>query len=582
MNPIPARLKSLRLFLKTQGAHAVIIPTADPHLCEYSPVHWSLRAFLSGFSGSAGTLVVTHEDAQLWTDFRYWIAAEQQLEGTGIGLQKQGSPEVKGYSEWLQDHLKKGQLCLIDPMMISAKGYDTLSIALGKKGIHLSAQNGLCETLWNERPSAPNGKVKDYPVRYAGLTRTRKLTALREKLTHGGIQYHLISTLPDIAWLLNLRGTDTPCTPLFTAFALVAPRTVTLFADPDKFSATLRTKLTTDGIVIEPYQAVFSALKTLKSKSTLLISPEQTPKAVFDALPSDCIKIDSELPIPMMKAVKNKTEIAMLRKAMIQDGIILSLFFHTLETMIAENEKLTEYDAANLMTAIRKTYSKDNSFEPITAYNANAAQCHYKAKEVSAAQLKRKGLLLVDSGSQYLGATTDVTRTVALGPVTAQMIHDYTLVLKGHLALSRAVFSASANGAQLDALVRAEMWKEGIDFGHGTGHGVGSYLGVHEGPHGISGGSRCRFVPGMIVTNEPGIYRSGKHGIRIENILLVVKDRKTEFGQFLRFEDLTLYPYDTRLIDLTRLTRTEILQINAYHQRIAERVKIPVPPPLPC
>lgn len=575
-NETVSRLSHLRAVMKKNRLDAVIIPTADPHMTEYLPIHWRLRAWLSGFEGSAGTLIVTMGSAALWTDSRYWIDAANILKGSEIELMKQGLPDTPSFSQWLKKNLKKNARVAYDPLMVGYKDFETRAAELADAGIALVTLDGLCGKVWVNRPAAPTGKVMDYAVKYAGESRASKLKRLRKAMQEKKTDTNLISSSYDIAWLFNLRGSDTPHTPIFAAFALIGMKEATIFAETAKFSASLIAKLAKDGVTVRPYDEITDALRKLSSKTTIMLAPQQTVKALADAIPAKTKKLEIDiLPSNEMKAVKNETELQWLREAAVSDGVILTTFFASIETFLAEGVTLTEYDAVTIMDQIRSMYSRGLSFNSIIAYNANAAMAHYSAKPENAAKLKRQGMLLADTGSQYYGATTDVTRTVALGPTTKEMRSDYTLVLKGLLRLTRAVFPVGTSGTQLDTLAREDLWQNNLNFLHGTGHGIGSYLNVHEGPHGISGhpaGGKISLKPGMLITNEPGMYREGKHGIRIENIIHVTPQKKSEFGTFLAFETMTLFPFDSNLIERDLLTDVEIRQINDYHQRVYKLV----------
>lgn len=568
---IEARMKDVKALLKKNKLSAVVIPTSDPHNTEYLPDHWCLRAYLSGFTGSAGTLLITETKTYLWTDFRYWIQAEQELQGSGIELMKLGATNVPDWPEFCTQLFSKTAIIGYDPMMFMAQSVCNIEKVFAHTPISFVPVEQLAAKSWKERPLPPNEKVFDYSVKYAGKSRIEKIRDVRDIMKKSNVDFMLISSLYDIAWLLNLRGNDTPCVPIFTAFASLTPKTMTLYVDAAKISSPLRKKLNDDGIQIKDYTEVESAIQNLKGKQNVIYTATQTPMSLVQKFPEGTHFTDfSPSLISRMKAIKNAAEIKWALKARVHDGVALVRFFAWLDRALLAGEDITEAGAAHILDQIRldNPACKDLSFHTIAGYNANAALCHYQPSHEHPVKLERRGLLLVDSGGQYLGATTDVTRTVALGKVNAEMIRDYTLTLKGHLAIARQRFPEGTPGGLFDMLAREYMWNEHITFGHGTGHGIGAYLNVHEGPPGIYARCTEKFGPGIMVTNEPGIYREGKHGIRIENVLLVVPDIENEFGKFDRFEPLTYFPYDRNLIDVKNLSPLEIKQINAYHAEV--------------
>ncbi len=574
---VAERITAVQSWLKKQKFNAVVVPTSDPHNTEYLPDHWCLRAYLSGFTGSAGTLVVTPNDAFLWTDFRYWIQGANELEGTPIELMKDGHPDVKSWSDFLIKKLGTKAKIAFDPMMFMASQINTLTEKFAKAKIELVAFNDFSATCWPTRPEPSKEKVFDYGVKYAGKSRQEKIANVREKMKEEQLDILVVSSLYDIAWLFNLRGNDTPCVPIFTAFTTITPKNVTLYLDEQKVSAPLAKKLKDDGVEIKSYLGIVETLKKLKPSAKVGYTSSQTPATLSQYFPKEKAQLKNMEPsiIAKMKAVKNATEIKWAREARVHDGVALVRFFAWLDRAMKKGEDVTEFGAAHILNQLRldNPQCKDLSFHTIAGYNANAALCHYQPSNDHPVKLEPKGLLLVDSGGQYLGATTDVTRTVALGKVNPQMMSDFTLTLKGHLAIARQRFPVKTRGSQFDTLARTYMWNAGINFGHGTGHGIGAYLNVHEGPPGISVGCNEAFEPGMMVTNEPGIYREGKHGIRIENVILVIEDEVTDFGAFYKFEPLTYCPYDTQLIQTKLLTDEEIKQINAYHKEVYQALE---------
>lgn len=567
------RLADTQRVMAREGLQAVIILNADPHKTEYTPATWKLRQHLSGFTGSNGTLVVAGSRAGLWTDFRYYIQAGIELAGSGITLFKSGVPSTPTFLGWLCATLEPGATIGFDPLTVAMKEFRDWRKECDEAGIDLRPVPGLVAMLWPDRPAAPCRPVVDHPVAYAGQSCRAKLTRIRQAMAGKRCDAHLITPLYDIAWLFNLRGDDTPCTPIFMSFALIERTRARLFVDPRQVSASLQRRLGRDGVRLCPYDALADALAALPASSRILLNPEQVPVGLHQALPTGiAITEDAPLPSTCSKAVKNPVEIRHLRQAMVQDAVAMTRFFRWLDERLAAGVPTDEHGCCLQLDVLRAALpgNRGPSFPSIVGYNANAALCHYKPQPTGSARIRPRGLLLVDSGGQYLGGTADTTRTVAVGPVTARMRRDFTLVLKGHIALSRAVFPATARGYQLDILARRAMWESCIDYDHGTGHGVGSYLNVHEGPQSIAHGatpSPARLEPGMVVTNEPGIYREGAHGIRTENMLLVVPHRDSPFARFLRFETLTRCPYDWSLVEAELLDQDEIAWIDDLHRR---------------
>ena len=540
-NSITERVEALRNYLRRNGLCAFVIPSTDPHQGEYVPEHWQTRQWISGFDGSAGTAVVTLSDAALWTDSRYFIAAEEQLKGTPFQLMKDGLPETPTIEEWICKQLKEGEVVGIDGKLLPIEGEDGWGSAFGKAGIKLRTDLDPAEELWTDRPPIPKNKVEIQPLEFAGETAENKIEHVRQALREQRADSILISHLDEIAWLLNLRGSDVHCNPVFVSYLLLTLNEVTLFIDSDKLDETVRNYLKGIGVGIQPYKK--PSLETTASN-----------------------------PIPAMKSVKNDVEIEGFRKAMIRDGVAMVRFLRWLKPAVEAGGE-TEMSIDRKLTALRaeQPLYRGLSFDTIAAYGTHGAIVHYEATPKSDIKLEPKGLLLLDSGAQYQDGTTDITRTIALGPLTDEERFDYTLVLKGHIRLALTRFPDGISGTQIDALARYAMWQHGINYGHGTGHGVGSYLCVHEGPHQI----RHTWKPAplhadMTVTNEPGIYREGKHGVRIENTMLIVEDGETEFGKFLRLEPLTLCPIDLTPVLWDMMTQEEVDYINNYHKKVYE------------
>lgn len=570
---INKRVTELRKILSKEGLDAFIFPSTDPHNGEYVPEHWKTRAWISGFDGSAGTAVVTLNDAALWTDSRYFLAAETQLSGTPFRLMKEKLPETPPITEWLARTLPEGARVGFDSQVNSLQTINDWQEALNAAHIRLIPCNDPMSILWTDRPEIPRLPVERQPEAYAGESTTEKLLRLRQVLTEEQADALVLTELDEIAWTLNLRGKDIHCNPVFVAYLMIKERSATLYIYKEKIPQDIWQYLQTSGISVAEYDQILTDLKRFGEK-TIMMDRASANYALYQALPDSCRTINRKSPVALMKAVKNDAEIDGFHKAMLRDGIALVKFLKWLkpavdrggETERSIDRKLTEFRA-------EQPLYRDISFDTIAGYAAHGAIVHYEATEESDIPLKPEGLLLLDSGAQYQDGTTDITRTIALGPTTAEQKRDYTLVLKGHIALSRARFPEGTTGTQLDICARYALWQEGINYLHGTGHGVGAYLNVHEGPHQI----RMNYVPtplcaGMTVTDEPGIYRAGKHGVRIENTLLVVPFRKTDFGTFLQFEPLTLCPIDKEPIIWELLDSTEIEWLNRYHQMVYDRL----------
>ena len=576
MNTATDRIAQLRAALQGAGLFACIVPSADPHLSEYLPDHWQARRWLTGFTGSAGTLVVTVDEAALWVDSRYTEQAEAQLAGSGIAMMRLPAANGGGHVEWLADLAPRGSRIAIDGRTVSLGGLRRMRELLKPAGVSVATDVDLVSALWSDRAPLPAAPVYEHPIEYACQPRADKLAEVRSAMRAEGAQWHLISSLDDIAWLLNLRGADVDYNPVFLAHALVGLDSATLFVDPGKVDAALAKTLAADGVAIQGYEDVSGALACLPEKDVLLVDPARITAGQIEAAAFVTLA-ESLNPSQWLKSRKSDAQLAHVRRAMEEDGAALCEFFAWFEAAqgtepISEltiDEKLTE------MRARRARYVSP-SFSTIAGFNANGAMPHYRAVPESYSMIEGDGLLLIDSGAQYLDGTTDITRVVPVGQVSAEQRRDYTLVLKGMIALSRASFPRGLHGGALDALARAPIWQGGADFGHGTGHGVGYFLNVHEGPQSISNrapmGPQTGMQPGMITSNEPGLYRPGRWGVRIENLVLAVSDRDTEFGEFLRFETLTLCPIDTRCIDAASMRPDEIQWLDGYHAEVRRRL----------
>lgn len=571
MNMINQRLESLREVMKREHLAAFIFPSTDAHQSEYVADHWMGRAWISGFDGSAGTAVVTMHSAALWTDSRYFLAAEEQLKGTEFQLMKLKIPGTLSIAEWLGKELQDvdSPEVGLDGWVNSYSSTSGLIADLRKAGgITVRTNFDPLEEIWKDRPSIPLKPVEIQPMEFAGGDVSSKIKRIRLALRAQHADGMLVSALDDIAWTLNLRGTDVHCVPVFVSYLLIASDKVSLFVDEAKVSSEIRAYLESNGVSIYKYNKVEEGLKAY-SEYNILLDGNETSYYLWKAVRCQEI-VQASSPIPAMKAVKNESEIAGYRSAMLKDGVAMVKFLKWLLPAVEAGGE-TEISIDKKLTALRAEQKlfRDISFDTIAGYQAHGAIVHYEATPETDIPLKPEGLLLLDSGAQYQDGTTDITRTIALGPITEEMKHIYTLVLKAHIQLELAKFPDGASGTQLDALGRECMWREGFNFLHGTGHGVGSYLSVHEGPHQI----RMEYMPtplraGMTLTDEPGLYLAGKFGVRIENTVLLSDYMKTEFGKFLQIEPLTLCPIDTAPIDLTMLMPEELAWLNEYHAKV--------------
>lgn len=570
---ITERIGRLRQCLREQSLSAFIIPSTDPHSGEYVPDHWKTREWVSGFTGSAGTAVITLDDAALWTDSRYFLQAADQLDGTGIRLMKDRLPDTPSIPEWLGQSLSPGAVVGVDGWVNTIGETQALREALAQEGLTLRTDYDPVTRLWDDRPPLPGTPVSIHPLEYAGVACHKKLAAIREKLLARGADGILLSTLDDIAWTLNLRGNDVHCNPVFVSYLLITSQESILYVRAEKLTTEVKAYLAQEGVNTEDYDDLQEDLRDYPY-ATLSLDPGRTNEAVRQAVNPLTKVLLEESPVPLMKAVKNEAEIRGFHAAMLRDGVAMVKFLKWLEEAVPQgNETEMSIDRKLYECRAEQPLFRGISFDTIAGYKEHAAIVHYEATPETDKPLAPEGLLLLDSGAQYADGTTDITRTIALGETTDDERRDYTLVLKGHIGLTRACFPQGTCGTQLDVLARQAMWREGANFLHGTGHGVGAYLNVHEGPHQI----RMNHVPtplrpGMTVTDEPGIYRAGRYGIRTENTLLVVPYRETEFGTFYTFEPLTLCPIDTRPIVRSMLTAEETEWLNAYHRMVYDRL----------
>ncbi len=565
-----AALKQLLEHMEQEGITHYYIPTADFHESEYVHEYFKARQYISGFTGSAGILVVSREETCLWTDGRYFVQAEEQLRGTGIRLMKQGMDQVPTVEAYLEEKLGPQDVLGFDGRVLPT----AMGELFAKQGWNIK-QCDLVDAIWTDRPALPAGAIFELDLPYTGLTRAEKLAKIRCKMNALDTQCHLLTSLDDIAWTLNLRGSDIQYTPVFLSYLWITQKQAVLYVDQQKINSELRIKLAADGIHLQEYFAIYEDLKKIKTTDVVLFDPARVNYALGTLIKQHGQFRLRENPSIMMKAIKHETEIAQLRQAYLKDGIALTKFLYWVKTTVGK-QPLTEVSAAQKLLELRQQQTDflSPSFTTIAAYQAHAAMMHYSATAESDAEILPEGMFLVDSGGQYLQGTTDVTRTLVLGPLSDELKVQYTTVLKGMIQLSMARFLYGCKGVNLDILARGPLWQLAIDYQCGTGHGIGYLLGVHEGPQNI------RWKPiagkpegsvleaGMVVSNEPGVYVAGSHGIRIENVMVIQKDVQNEYGQFLSMETLTVAPIDLDGIDSACLTKQEIAFLNAYHEYV--------------
>ena len=573
---IPERLQALRHLMEQHKIQAYLVPSTDPHGSEYVPACWQRRQWLSGFTGSAGELVITLQEAGLWTDSRYFLQAEEQLQGTGIRLFKIGLPETPDIPAWLGSVLQPGDAVGIDPRLFSHKEAEKLEKELRTRGLSLkSIEDNLVDAIWEDRPEFPRAPARPHPLRFAGETVESKLNRVREKMAEVRANAHVVTTLDAIAWLLNIRGNDVEYNPVVISYAIVTEKDARLFIPSYKVTEELRKHL--EGQVeIFPYEDFKTHLEQLAHQKTRVwLDAATVSRWVVDVLQNGAELLFKDSPITWFKAIKNETEIEGFRQAHVRDGVAMVKFLHWLEQAVPAGG-VTEISAAEQAEKFRREQEnyQGPSFHPISAYGAHGAIVHYSATPESDVELQPQGIFLFDSGGQYLDGTTDITRTVALGSPTREQKEHFTRVLKGHIQLALTRFPRNTAGNQLDTIARKPLWDVGLNYGHGTGHGVGSYLNVHEGPQGISyyRGIGVPMEVGMVTSNEPGYYREGAYGIRIENLVLTVKDEDFSSGEneFYTFETITLCPIDLKLVAVEMLTPAERRWLNEYHRRVRE------------
>ncbi|WP_334032302.1 aminopeptidase P family protein [Burkholderia orbicola] len=578
VSPVPARLALLRDAMVRENLAAYLVPSADPHLSEYLPERWQARRWLSGFTGSVGTLVVTADFAGLWVDSRYWVQADAELAGTGVQLMKMtGGQQSAPHVDWLAQNVAAGATVGVDGAVLGVAAARGLTAALSARGIALRTDVDLLDAIWPERPGLPGDAVFEHVAPQADTTRASKLAEVRRAMHAHGAQWHFVSTLDDLAWLFNLRGADVNFNPVFVAHAMIGADRATLFVADGKVPPALAASLAQDGVDVRAYDAARASLAALPDGATLLIDPRRVTFGTLEAVPAGVKLVEAVNPSTFAKSRKTSAEIEHVRVTMEHDGAALAEFFAWFEQAV-NRETITELTIEEKLTAARarRPGYVSASFATIAGFNANGAMPHYHATRESHATIAGDGLLLIDSGGQYMTGTTDITRVVPVGTVSDLQRRDFTIVLKSMMALSRARFPRGIRSPMLDAIARAPMWAAGLDYGHGTGHGVGYFLNVHEGPQVISHYAPAEpytaMEEGMITSIEPGVYRPGQWGIRIENLVVNRAAGKTEFGDFLAFETLTLCPIDTRCVLIEMLHHEERAWLNTYHATVRERV----------
>ncbi|WP_291571770.1 aminopeptidase P family protein [Clostridium sp. UBA4548] len=572
---VDARVNSLRTLMRERGIDAFIVPSDDNHGSEYVSEYFRAREWVTGFTGSAGTAVITLEEAHLWTDGRYFLQGAKEIEGTSYILEKLGEPGVKNHVEWLADNLQAGSTVAFNGKVFTVAALNSLKSLLSNKNINIKAEEDLFEKIWTERPSMPKGKMFIHELKYTGKSLSEKLAMVREEMKKEGISDFILASLDDIAWLLNLRGADVPCNPVFLSYLLMNDNGCTLYIDKDKVTQEINKYLEENNVNVKGYEEIVSDIVKIDDKAVVTYDPTKTNVWIKDALSGNVKVVERRNITTDLKARKNEAELSNIENAMVKDGVAMVKFFNWLKKNIGKTE-ITEITAADKLTQFRSEGEGfvDISFSTISGYGPNGAIIHYHATEENHSKLEPKSLYLIDSGAQYLDGTTDITRTLALGELTEEEMVDYTLVLKGNISLSMAKFLYGIAGCNLDILARKPMWDRGIDYKHGTGHGIGYLLNVHEGPQGIRKEiSNVALEKGMLISNEPGIYREGKHGIRLENIVAVNIEAETEFGRFMKFDVLTYCPFELEAIKVELLSSEEKQWLNNYHELVYNKLE---------
>jgi Xaa-Pro aminopeptidase len=571
---IDKRITALRGFMEEKGLHAFIVPTTDSHLSEYPALHWASRVWISGFTGSAGTIVVTRDKAGLWTDSRYFLQAANELDENSITLFKEGLPDTPSIEEWLTTELGKGENVGIDGSVYAAKDAINLTHKLNMKGLHLISDYDPFSSIWHDRPSIPANPIFVLPEKYTGEAANKKISRICDAVEKAGAESLLVASLDTIAWIFNIRGNDVKCNPVAVSYAYISRKETVLFINPEKLTAETTDYLKSEGVTIAEYGKVLDYVS--KVEVPVCLDGNKVTFKLYNTIPQGLRIVDIPSPADLMKSIKNKTEIEGFRRAMEKDGVALTRFFMWLEKAVPKGEveeitiptKLIEYRG-------QQQNFVGESFDTISGYGPNGAIVHYHVSEESSLPVKAEGLLLIDSGAQYFDGTTDITRTVSVGKLTDQMKKDYTMVLKGHIGIATAIYPQGTRGSQLDILARKALWDNGLNYLHGTGHGIGHFLNVHEGPQNIRMNENpTTLQTGMVTSNEPGLYRAGQYGIRIENLVLTQHEVITEFGDFYSFETLTLCPIDTAPIIKEMLTEKELAWFNEYHKQVYDRLSL--------
>lgn len=567
---INERLRKLRKLMSEKGISAYIVNTGDPHQSEYVADYYKGRIWISGFTGSAGTVVITQDEAILWTDGRYFIQAEKELEGSEYKLFKMRIPGYPTYSQWLNEKLKDGDTLGFDGEVFSQSSVESLEKEFKGKDIKFIDEYDLVGEIWEDRPSIPKGEAFIHEVKYTGKTGKEKIEEVRKEMEKQNIDYVLIGSLDDIAWIYNIRGKDVLNNPVVISYGIISKDEAYLFVDKEKINSEVKTFLGENNVQIAAYEEIIDYIKSLDKNSKIYLDKNRINRWIYKSIPSECT-IESGIDITTkLKGIKNPTEIENQKNAYIKDGVALVKFLYWLDKNVGSTY-ITEYSAQEKLLEFRKEQEGfiEPSFGSISAYKANAAMMHYSADEDSSSEIKKEGLYLIDSGGQYFDGTTDITRTAVMGPITEEEKRDFTLTLKAHINLGNARFLYGATGHSLDVLSRYPLWQEGIDYKCGTGHGVGFLLNVHEGPHGFAMVSNTVVLEkGMIITIEPGVYKEGSHGIRIENVVVVEEDIKTDSGQFMKFDTISFVPIDLEGIDVSLLSESERLWLNEYHKEV--------------
>lgn len=568
---IPARIEAFRAKMLEAGLQAVILPRTDPHLSEYISDHWHIVRYLSGFSGSAGTMVITTDSALVWTDSRYFLQCAKQIEGTGIILMKDGLPDTPSVTDYLVTTLHKGDTVGINGLLMSIDDTATLASRLRSAGLGLKVDFDSTDSVWPDRPAMPSDKIFVHDEKYSGESASSRIARTLEAVKAAGADSYFTAALDEIAWMLNIRSNDVHCSPVAASFLYVSPEGSTLFVDAAKLTPEVETHLKSAGVTTRPYGSLTAELPALTTGATVLLATTSASGAIESLLKGHSIVASS--PVAMLKAVKNDVQIANVRTSHVRDGVAMVRSLIEIEKAVASGRPLTEIDVAEILESNRRKGDLfyDLSFDSICGFGPNGAIVHYTATPESNTAITKDNLLLIDSGANYLDGTTDITRTIAIGTPTADMRHDFTLVMKGHIAIATAIFPEGTRGAQLDAMARMPLWKEGKSYLHGTGHGVGFFLNCHEGPQSIRlNDTLAPLTPGMLTSNEPGVYLAGRYGIRCENLVLTIPHSETEFGKFYAFETITLCPFDRSLFDTSIMSDEEIRWVDNYHSRVFE------------